>query len=193
MGESKKLDTLVILFQEATNKRDRDNIYNEISKKLNKRMFSIAAYYSKRYGMEYDDMYQTLWVTLLNACDKFKSNKNVCFNTYFTSSIRANLAKEKHKYCKHTDLIHAVDIKCLDKETTMINSREDIENIDCLIDIQNIVNNNFCDSNKALYNDIFVEDYTRPQLAKRFNLSQTQISRKKNKIILELKKYLGDD
>jgi len=160
----------------------------------------LAYKFGTKYGILHDeDMMQDIKIALYKAVKTFDPNKGVAFSTYaFTIMLNEYNYHFRDKYLKFEfvkntvigDNNREISIFEIIEDTNSSNLDNDLINKE-MIEIVLKYINSLDALSKDLYYDYYFKHLKQKEMVKKYNLSQTQISRKLKKINKNLQKLLS--
>ena len=160
----------------------------------------LAYKFGTKYGILHDDdMMQDIKIALYKAVKTFDPNKGVAFSTYaFTIMLNEYNYHFRDKYLKFEfvkntvigDNNREISIFEIIEDTNSSNLDNDLINKE-MIEIVLKYINSLDALSKDLYYDYYFKHLKQKEMVKKYNLSQTQISRKLKKINKNLQKLLA--
>ena len=177
------LEKLIVLYQEESCNKNKNNLFKEIQKAMTQKMKTMSKNYERKYNFEYQDVKQTMSEMLFRACQSFDGTRGCSFKTYFYTIARRELNRLKNN---HLDWI--VIAKSCDYNDDIV---ETTENIDLGIDKQ-ILLDKLNEEEILLLTDLYCNDMKNMDVAKKYNITPQNLQYKLKKISEKVRSILKE-
>jgi len=157
----------------------------------------------KKYGVEYDDLYQEAYLTFVKAIRFFNHNEDTIFYTFFNMSLKSKLLNYKRAILTKKGLFNAkmlsLNADLFDNdENTLLDFIEDKNQVNPIYDLEytelNFKLNNFCielpDTQGQVF-ELMYNGFTTSEISNLLEIPPKIVSNTIYKIRKKLKLYLA--
>lgn len=174
------LNEKINLLQNDFNEGIFEEVYNEV---VDTMLFNARKY--KIVGQDTDDNFSILAMELPKAIQKFDTEKNIQFKTFFNTVCRNRLINEQVAQKNILNEVRDTDIS--EMYDLMESNNLDFDDIALRIDIMNA---NISDEAKLILDRLVFENARKIDIANELGISKSRLSQKLKELVPELQQFV---